>query len=93
MPDPLLPTDPAPPQDPPPSSTRRPKIVCECCECELTPTGDAIKLSDTFRGFRSLSEKIAVLKTELENAQTQLAKVTRERDEARSLAPKKSSLW
>ena len=93
VPDPLLPSDPVPDPAPLPSSSRRPKIICECCGCELTPAGDAIKISDQYRGFRSQAEKIAALKVELEKAQTDCATVTRERDDARSQIPKKSSLW
>jgi hypothetical protein len=93
VPDPLLPTDPPEPLALPQPSNRRPKIICECCGCELTPAGDAIKISDQYRGFRSQAEKIAALKVELEKAQADCATVTRERDDARAQIPKKSSLW
>ena len=93
VPDPLLPTDPPEPLVLPQPSNRRPKIICECCGCELTPAGDAIKISDQYRGFRSQAEKIAALKVELEKAQADCATVTRERDDARAQIPKKSSLW
>ena len=93
VPDPLLPTDPPEPLPLPQPSNRRPKIICECCGCELTPAGDAIKISDQYRGFRSQAEKIAALKVELEKAQADCATVARERDDARAQIPKKSSLW
>lgn len=93
VPDPLLPTDPVPTDSAPIPGNRRPKIICECCGCELTPAGDAIKISDQYRGFRSQAEKIAALKVELEKAQADCATVTRERDDARTQIPKKSSLW
>lgn len=91
--DPLLPPDPVPiPPDPHPVN-RRAKITCECCECELTPTGDALKISDKFRSFRTLGDKIDALKAALDKAQADLTTITRERDDARALIPKKSSLW
>ena len=92
--DPLLPSDPPDPViTDPPTPGRRPKIICECCGCELTPAGDAIKISDKYRGFRSQGEKIDALKVDLERAQTDLATMTRELDDARSKIPAKSSLW
>lgn len=94
VPDPLLPNEPVivPVAEIPPS-TRRPKIVCECCGCELTPTGDAINISDKFRDLRTQGEKITALKAELDRVQGELSTATRERDEARAQIPKKSSLW
>jgi hypothetical protein len=93
MPDPLLPTELPTPIDTPPTPGRRAKIICEMCDCELTPAGDAINISDKYRTFRTLGEKIEALKVELERSQADLATVTRERDDARSRIPKKSSLW
>lgn len=92
--DPLLPVDPAPlpvPLDPAPN--RRAKIVCESCECELTPAGDALKISDKFRSFRTLGDKIDTLKAELERVQIALTTAERERDEARAQLPKRSAIW
>ena len=91
--DPLLPPDPLPAPPDPILPNRRAKIVCESCECELTPAGDALKISDKFRSFRTLGEKIDALKSELERAQTDLATAIRERDEARAQVPKRSAIW
>src|SRR5258708_22346221 len=34
------------------------KLTCEFCECQLTATGDAIKVSDKARGYMKSDEKI-----------------------------------
>lgn len=85
-----LPMD--PPDDPDPNPPvgagrgARRKIVCEFCECHLTETGDALRVSDRARGFRKLEDRIDALKAELEHAQVALAAAESTLSELRAAA-------
>jgi hypothetical protein len=59
----------------------------------MSPTGDYLKLSEKAKGFRDQEERIGRFQEAIEELQKDVAAVTRERDEARALIPKKSSLW
>jgi len=73
MPDDLL-----PPVDPPdpigdPAPRRRASLVCEFCDCKLTPVGDVLNVSDKARNFRKLEDRIEILTADLTKAQADLA--------------------
>jgi hypothetical protein len=66
--DPILPpSDPAP-DNAPIQPRRREPIVCEFCECRLTPSGDVLKKSDKARAIDRQSEKIEDLESKLAGA-------------------------
>jgi septal ring factor EnvC (AmiA/AmiB activator) len=97
MPEPHIPTD--PPISPEPvrepaapsivvASPRREPIVCEFCECTLTPAGDALKVSEKAKQLRDidrtitkLKHRIADLETELATAQSEASDLRRELSE------------
>jgi hypothetical protein len=81
--------NPLPPNHPPdvlapviPSSSR---ITCEFCECSLTPTGGAFRLSDRARMLRDQEEEIRRLKDALAQAEGAGETMKRDADEARRL--------
>lgn len=77
------------PPDPPSSvPARGPRIVCEFCQCSLTPAGDVLKMSDTARAFNKQGDTIDTLRDDLRQSQNDLAEALRERDEARAALPK-----
>lgn len=76
----LLPPD---PPEPAPSPAPRPKqIVCEYCQCQLTPSGEYITLSERAKGLRDQGERIDQLKGDLAAVQADLAEASRLLDEA-----------
>ena len=94
----LLPPDPPDPS-PAPTGRRQTEVVCEFCECALTPSGEYIRLSDRAKELRGQGERIEALKAEIAERQTALDEAIRALDEARSKiaqleAPKtKAPLW
>jgi hypothetical protein len=75
-----MPPEIMPPVDPPepdpapdPSPRRRAPIVCEYCDCTLTPIGDVLKVSDKARTLRKQGDRIDTLLAEIEQAKTDLA--------------------
>lgn len=70
----------APPLAPAPART---KLTCEFCECQLTATGDAVKVSDKARAYMKSNEKIQelegvvmTLRSEKEDLQRKLDALT-----------------
>lgn len=83
MADPLLPVDPpdpAPTLDAP--TTRQKTITCEFCRCRLTPSGDYLALSDEAKAFRGQSERIGILKADLDTARADIDLLRKQLDEA-----------
>jgi hypothetical protein len=76
----LLPPE---PPEPPPSS-RRSAIVCEFCECKLTASGDILKMSDRAKALRKQEDTIDGLTADVQRLTSELAAVTRERDELKA---------
>jgi hypothetical protein len=85
----VAPDDPAdllPPGDnDPPAPAPRPRagLVCEYCECRLTPTGDVLKLSDKAKRWRDtegagdkLTARITALERENDDLKTKLRVAT-----------------
>lgn len=78
MPDPLPPN---PAIDPPVNPAR---ITCEFCECALTPTGGAFRLSARARLLRDQEEEIRKLKEALAQAEGAAETIKRDLDAARA---------
>ncbi len=76
FPDPLIPPDDAPPDTGRPPAPPKRAIVCEFCECSLTPSGDYVSLSAKAKALRQQEEHIAALND-------QISELTDERDQAR----------
>ena len=72
-PDPNLPPvgDPEP-RPPTPIDSRRRKLCCEFCDCELTSaTGEVLKMSDKAKAYRDLKEKHEKLQAQLADLEAQ----------------------
>lgn len=58
--------------DLPPRPAKKLPLVCEHCECTLTPTGDVLRMSDKARGHNKASEKLATLESKVATLETEL---------------------
>jgi FtsZ-binding cell division protein ZapB len=74
--DPLLPPDDPTPDPGRPVAKPKQAIVCEFCECSLTPSGDYVSLSVKAKALRAQEETITALND-------QISDLTDERDQAR----------
>jgi hypothetical protein len=63
------------PANPPTPAPARAPLVCEFCECELTPAGDVKKFSAKSRAWRDLDESAARERAKL---QAQIDQLTTE---------------
>lgn len=77
------PADPLLNAPPPAPAPARSKLICEFCECQLTATGDAVKVSEKARVYMKSNEKIqelegiiATLRNEKEELQRKLNEVS-----------------
>jgi|SRR5882672_451951 len=59
------------------------RIRCEFCECQLTPTGGAFRLSDRARMLRDQEEEITRLRAQLATAEGLAESVKRDADTLR----------
>lgn len=84
MPDPLPPNNVLPPNDPPSPAAPDARIRCEFCECQLTPTGGAFRLSDRARVLRDQEEEIRRLKEALGQAEAAGETIKRDLDAVRA---------
>lgn len=80
FPDDLVPPD-APPVAPP---IRAPKVACEFCECQLTPHGDVLRMSDKARELNKLQDVITALKEQLAAARSEATTLTQQIAELRA---------
>lgn len=62
----------------PPAPPRRSPIVCELCECTLTPTGDVLTVSAKAKEYRRLEDAIDNLKREKESIAGELEAARRD---------------
>jgi hypothetical protein len=80
-PDPLL------NNNPPAPAPARSKLTCEFCECQLTATGDAIKVSDKARAYMKSGEKITELEATIVTLRNENEDLRRKVNELSPAAP------
>lgn len=83
MDDPLLPPVDPPAPDPPPAP-RAPKLRCEFCQCELTPTGDCLRMSDRAREYRDQTDTIDKQKATIAEKDAEIGRLTTDLAAARA---------
>jgi ribosomal protein L29 len=80
----------------PPRSGERDRLVCEFCECQLTPSGEIIRYSERGKKFRDLTftvaerdRKLGELEGELTRLRAENAALLAEVNQNRAAAGKK----
>lgn len=76
-------------EPPPLPPTRRAGIVCEFCECTLTPAGEVLKRGEAARKFSRLDEKLETALADAARAQTDLDRVSGELRDLRAATARK----
>jgi hypothetical protein len=82
MPDDPLDTNPAPPPPPPPPR----RLVCEYCECQLSPKGEVMAMGAKAKEFRKHEEIVEGKDKEIARLQNEITALKAERDELKRQA-------
>lgn len=67
---------------PPPASTRQ-KIICEFCDCQVTPRGEVIVIGEKAKKFRKHEEIVEGKDAEIARLNAEISALKQERDALR----------